>query len=135
LPKHKREPAGRLHHGQDFADALANLIQADLVDFVNEKEMGDACGLKAFQDDLKGVQLFLVGLTDHNGGIARGNGAHAVILKLDRTRTIEQRELVAKVIEISDVHFDAHAVAFRFRRCVADRFSLICGFVGRACAK
>ena len=132
LPEHKRKPACGLHHRQDFADVSADLVDANLVDFIDEKEMGDARGLKTFQDDLEGMQFFLVGLADHDGGIARGNGAHAVILELDGARTIEQRELVAKKLEIGDVHLDAHAVALRLGRCVADRLPNIGGFMRRA---
>ena len=132
LPEHKREAARRLHHCQDFIDALASLVQANLVNLIDEEEMGDACGLKTLQNDLKGVQLFLVGFADHDGGVAGGYGAHAVILKLDRTRTVEHRELVAKKLEIRDVHLDTHAVALRLGRCVAGQLPLIGGLVRRA---
>ena len=110
----------------------ANLINAKFVDLIDKEKVRDACGLKALQHNLKGVQLFLVGFADHDGRVAGGDGAHAVILKLDRTRTVEQRELVAKKVEIGDVHLDAHAVALRLSGCIADRLPDIGGFVRRA---
>ena len=66
------------------------------------------------------------GLADHDRGVAGRQGGKGVVLELYRARRVEERPLVAEIIDGSDVQLGAHAALARLGRTVA---------YGGACAR
>ena len=115
LPQHQGSDAGRLQHRDNFAHWCC-----EVVDLVEEYEMGGLLLREGLEDDLQGGYAAGVWFAHHDGEVDDGQGGKAFALKFNGTGKIEKSEIVTEIGRIGDVHLHAHDMGTGFGAGVAD---------------
>src|SRR5690606_25262638 len=91
LAQHERLGARRLQQREDVAYS-----RIEGVDLVEEQHVRDAAVLELLENDLQRRHALGVGLANDHGRIAGRQRGRALVLKLDRSGAVDERELVAQ---------------------------------------
>jgi hypothetical protein len=119
LPQHQWLGARGLQGRQDVAH-----LRFERIDLVQKQKAGDAAVLKLLEDELQGGNALGVGLAHDDGRIATRERQGALMLKFDRTRTIDKGKGVTQEGNVGNIELDAHAVVAGFRGAIPDGISV-----------